>query len=238
MINAIIVDDERKARQTLSLLLDMYCKDVSILAEFDNIQAAEDFLKQVKPDLLFLDVEMPDGTGLELANKLPDLSGKIIFITAHPHYAVKAIKVEAFDYLLKPVDIQELQNTIKRFRDKQNQLKIATRQGQTEPRLAIPTKQGILYIKQHEIVRIEASGSYAFIYTDTVKHLVSKNLSELTELLNEELFFRIHNSHIVNLKKIKNFIKGDNYSIIMQDDSKVDVSRRKKDEFLKLMAGK
>lgn len=231
MIRAVLVDDERKARETLTILLNQYCKEVNVVSSFDNILDAEHFLNSNKIDLLFLDVEMPEGTGLHLLSKIASENIKVIMITAHSHYAIKAIKHNVLDYILKPIDVMELQNAIEKYKQQKN----TTSAEQVKPsdnHLSIPTREGLIFLKQSDIIRIEADGSYSNIYTNKGKTTVSKNLTEIMDQLSPALFFRVHHSHIVNLSKVKSYLKTDGHVAVMEDFSKVDVSRRKKDEFL------
>lgn len=229
-IKTVVVDDERKARETLIYLLNEYCKEIDIVATFDNILDAEQYIINANIDLLFLDVEMPEGTGLHLMKKIASQNIKVIMITAHDHYAIKAIKQNVFDYILKPIDVSELQDAIEKFKQQQPPITVNE---QTDNPLSIPTNEGVIFIKQSTIIRIKAEGSYSNIYTDNGKVLVSKNLTEITEQLNPQIFFRVHHSHIANLTKVKSYLKVDGNIAVMEDDSKVDISRRKKADFLK-----
>jgi two-component system LytT family response regulator len=238
MIKAIIVDDEDKARQTLQYLTNMYCKDVEIVADFSSIEEAENFILSNPVDLIFLDIEMPEGTGLHLAKKISDKNIGIIFITAHPHYAIKAIKVDAIDYLLKPVDVEELQHAVERFKNSTTAQKNNTKAvslSSEEKNIVIPTREGLIYLKQDAILYISAEGSYSNIFHENERICVSKNLAELETQLDTKQFFRCHNSQIINLKKVKSFNKIDGYFAEMQNGAMVEISRRKKDDFLNLM---
>jgi len=241
MIRACIVDDEKKGRDTLSKLLEEYCKDVEIIGEADSVETAYQFISGNHPELVFLDVEMPRGSGFELLKRFEKVNFKTIFVTAHNHYAIKAIKFSAVDYLLKPVDVDELVEAVSRVKSMPvlHQSSYTglldnldnTRSG----KLAVPVKDGVAFIHASDIIRMQADGSYTHIYTLTEKYTASKNVKEYEDLLHDMNFFRAHHSHLINLKHVKHFSRVDGYFALMSDGSSVEVSRRKKDHFLQLM---
>ena len=243
MITAIIIDDEAKGRLALREKLSAYCPQVKLVAEADNGEDALELIEQHKPQLIFLDIEMPRMNGFELLNRLHDKKIHIIFTTAYDQYAIKAIKYAAFDYLLKPVDIEELKTTIGKLdesRDDQTKKQIELlHQNMLFPKkhlhkLAIPSLDGLLFYDIAEIIYLEANSNYTNIYlSNKTKVTASRTLKEFEELLPEDTFFRTHHSYIINLNFIKRYIKGDGGQIELQNGSYVDVSRRKKDEFLK-----
>lgn len=245
MINTIIVDDEAKGRLALKQKLADYCPGVKIVAEASNGSEGLLLISRFKPDLIFLDIEMPGMSGFEMLNEIKNKNFHVIFTTAYDQYAIKAIKYAAFDYLLKPVDIAELQASVEKINKasafntkKQAELLI---QNMQQPKiklhkLAIPTLDGLLFFDISSIVHLEANSNYTTIYLfDKTKIIASKTLKDFEELLPEDLFFRTHHSHIINLNFIKRYIKGDGGQIELQNGNYVDVSRRKKEEFLKAM---
>lgn len=244
-MKAIIVDDERKGRDYLQHLIQNYCADVAVVAQAANITTGVEVIKTHSPDLVFLDIEMPNGNGFDLLNQFETINFQIIFTTAFDHYALKAIKHHALDYLLKPVDIDELKKAVEQAK-KQSQLtpsenrytKLAIeRKSHFAGKLALPVKDGTAFVSIPDIVRIESDGSYSTVYTsDGCKYVVSKNLGEYEDLLAVNNFFRIHKCHLVNTKKVKKYLRQDGYFVEMDDGSVVEISRRKKDEFLKMMA--
>ncbi len=243
MITAIIIDDEAKGRLALREKLLAYCPQIKLLAEATNGQEALMLIQHHKPQLIFLDIEMPRMNGFEMLNELREKNFHIIFTTAYDQYAIKAIKYAAFDYLLKPIDIEELKTAIEKIDAKENnqtkkQVELL-QQNMQHPKkqlnkLAIPTLEGLLFFDINDIIHLEANSNYTFIYfSDKSKITASKTLKEFEDILPESIFFRTHHSHLINLNYIKRYIKGDGGQIELQNGNYVDVSRRKKEEFLK-----
>ena len=243
MITAIIIDDEAKGRLALREKLLAYCPQIKLLAEAANGQEAIMLIQQHKPQLIFLDIEMPRMNGFEMLNELPEKNFHIIFTTAYDQYAIKAIKFAAFDYLLKPIDIEELKAAIGKIENTENnqtkkQVELL-HQNMQHPKkllhkLAIATLDGLQFYDINDIVHLEANSNYTIIYfTNKAKVTASKTLKEFEELLPGDIFFRTHHSYLINLNYIKRYIKGDGGQIELQNGSYIDVARRKKDEFLK-----
>lgn len=243
MITAVIIDDEAKGRLALREKLAAYCQQVQVLAEAGDGQEALLLIRKHKPKLIFLDIEMPRMTGFEMLNALEEKNFHIIFTTAYDQYAIKAIKYAAFDYLLKPIDIEELKAAVEKIGQQgnlqtQNQAELL-QQNLQHPKsqlnkLAIPTLDGLLFFDINEIIHLEANSNYTQIhFAGKPKITASKTLKEFEDILPESIFFRTHHSHLINLNYIKRYIKGDGGQIELQNGSFVDVSRRKKDEFLK-----
>lgn len=243
MLTAIIIDDEAKGRLALRQKLQNYCTNVSVVAEAADGMEAIPLIEQHKPQLIFLDIEMPRMNGFEMLNAIGEKKFHIIFTTAYDQYAIKAIKYAAFDYLLKPVDIEELKTAIAKITNKKstetNRQVLLMQENMQHPKrqlnkLAIPTLEGLLFIDIAEIVHLEANSNYTNIHlSNKTKITASKTLKEFEELLPEDIFFRTHHSHLINLHCIKKYIKGDGGQIELQNGTFVDVSRRKKEEFLK-----
>ena len=244
-MRAIIIDDEKKGREILKSLIETYCKEVEIVAEAGNANEGYERIQEYHPDVLFLDVEMPDGDGFSLLERFNEIKFLVVFTTAFDDYAIKAIKFHALDYLLKPIDIDELRlavANVKKALDSQLPLQnkyrelLLSRRPENSGKLALPIKEGIVYLSIAEIVRVESDGAYSIFYTDSgKKHLSSKNLGEYEEILPALGFFRVHRSHLINMKKVKKFIRSDGNFIEMEDGSMVEIARRKKEEFLQLM---
>ncbi len=243
MITAIIIDDEAKGRLALRQKLQSYCPDVTILAEAaDGIEALSAIEKH-HPQLIFLDIEMPKMNGFEMLNTIKEKNFHIIFTTAYDQYAIKAIKYAAFDYLLKPIDIEELKTAVERIDGSESdqtkrQIELLQQNIQHPKKqlnkLAIPTLEGLLFFDINDIIQLEANSNYTnIIFTNKSKIIASKTLKEFEELLPTDIFFRTHHSHLINLNYIKRYIKGDGGQIELQNGNYVDVSRRKKEEFLK-----
>ena len=242
MISACIVDDEKKGRDSLQRLLEEYCKEVEVVGQANSVETAYQFILKNKPELVFLDVEMPQGSGFELLKRFEKINFKTIFVTAHQHYAIKAIKFSAVDYLLKPVDVVELVAAVNHAIDTHNHnhhlhysVLLENLENNKTGKIAIPVKDGVAFISPLEIIRFQADGTYTHIYTQTDKYTATKNIKEYEELLHELDFFRAHNSHLINLKHVKHFSRVDGYFAQMSDGSVVEVSRRKKEQFLQLM---
>lgn len=237
MIKIVMVDDEENALNLLKKLVETYIEGVTIVGAANTYKDALKIIEEKKPDLLFLDVEIPGSTGIKIASEL-SFKPLIVFVTAYQHYAIKALKAGAFDYLMKPVDLDELINCIEKAKKELMLTKgeeTFTQKGKGES-LAIPVKDGILYLNQNDIVCMKADGSYCQIFTTkNEKILVSKNLKELSEMLTIDEFFRCHASYLVNLKHVIKFIKTDGYFALMSDGTTVEVSRKYKDEFTDLM---
>ena len=245
MITAIIIDDEAKGRLALLQKLKSYCQNVNIVAEaVDGIEALAAIEKH-HPQLIFLDIEMPKMNGFEMLNNIKEKNFQIIFTTAYDQYAIKAIKYAAFDYLLKPVDIEELKTAVSRAdsmktQETKKQIELL-QQNMQHPKkqlnkLAIPTLEGLLFFNINDIIYLEANSNYTYIhFSGKSKITASKTLKEFEEILPESIFFRTHHSYLINLNYIKRYIKGDGGQIEMQNGTYVDVSRRKKEEFLKVI---
>lgn len=244
MIKAIIIDDEKKAVRALESAINEYCTQVEIVG---MAYSALEGIKEIQlknPDLVFVDIEMPIMSGIELIEQFANRKFEVVFVTAYNQYAVKAFKVCAIDYLLKPLNIMELINAVQKITDKKEKqaenpthipiekLKIAL-----SGKLAIPTTNGSEYININEIIRIEADGSYSKVYTtDGKMRLVTKNLKSFEDSLEGESFFRTHKSHLINIEHIKKYspVKDGGY-IEMIDDSEILVARSVKTILVELI---
>lgn len=245
LLNAIIVDDEKSSLQNLQLKIAEYCPDICVIGSSEKPEEAIELIRHHKPDVIFLDIEMPRMSGMRMLDELKDYAGEVIFTTAYAHYAVDAIRIRAFDYLVKPVSIGELQNAVARLvRLKQSgtkeRLDILRQSGSTsknqEDKIAIPSSEGLEFIEIKGIVRIESSSNYSRIFLTNGKNMfVTKLLKDFEDLLLPYHFYRVHNSHLINMAHIQKYIRGDGGQVVMQNGDTVDVSRRKKEEFLRLM---
>jgi two-component system, LytTR family, response regulator len=247
-LKTVIIDDEPDAVAFISSIITEYCPDLEITGKAHNARTGIDLIREVKPDLVFLDVEMPNGTGFDLLSQFPEKNFDVVFITAFNHYAIKAIKFSAVDYILKPININELIESVQRVIHKKNtNTTIAGRENfeallenirNVRPtRLVIPTSDGREYLDPHEIIRIEADRSYSWFHINGKrKVLVSRHLKEFQDLLSDRNFFRPHNSHLVNLDYVKKYVRLDGGYIEMADGSQVPISRNRKDLFLAHMA--
>jgi two-component system, LytTR family, response regulator len=242
MISAIIVDDEPYSCEALSTLLERYCPEIRVL---DICYSASDALKSIheqRPQILFLDIEMPHMNGFEMLEKLPELNFKLIFTTSYDQYAIKAIRFSALDYLLKPVDKDELQKAVKKALDTADplpqQLEVLLHKLNhpkvTINKIAIPTIEGLQMVPVETIIRCEADRNYTNLFLKNGgKITASRNLKDLEEMLEDYSFIRVHHSHVVNLNEVEKYIRGEGGYLIMSDKSSVDVSRSRKEILLK-----
>ena len=244
MLTAIIIDDEPKGRLALKQKLLDYCPEVEVVGEAGDGAEGIKLIDKYGPAIVFLDIEMPRMDGFEMLNHLPEKKFQLIFTTAYDQYAIKAIKYAAFDYLLKPIDIEELKTAVSKVAAgtaSQTEKKLATLQQNLGSKnsfnkIAIPTLEGLLFFNISDIVHLEAQSNYTIIYfSNHPKLTASRTLKEFEELLPQDTFFRPHHSHLINLNYIKRYLKGDGGQIEMQNGNYVDVARRKKDEFLKVI---
>jgi two-component system LytT family response regulator len=245
-LSTVVIDDEKDAVDFISSIISEYCTQLEVVGKAYNVKEGTDIIRSLKPDLVFLDVEMPNGTGFDLLANFPDKVFDVIFITAFNHYAIKAIKFSAVDYILKPVNINEFIESVAKVIQKRSS---ATNSGKEQldalmenikgakpTRLVIPTSDGREYLNPQDIIRIEADRSYSWFYIEGKrKVLVSRHLKEFQDLLNDRNFFRPHNSHLINLDHVRKYIRIDGGYIEMSDGSKVPVSRNRKDLFLEYM---
>ncbi|MBK8449046.1 MAG: response regulator transcription factor [Saprospiraceae bacterium] len=248
MITAIIVEDERLSAELLQNMLKDHCPEVTILCIANEVKEAIQLIAEKKPDLIFLDIEMQTGTGFDVLQGVKNIPLKIIFTTAYDHYALKAIKFSAIDYLLKPIDILELKEAVQKvITDKISKsenkldwlLKNLASQKNDDYSISLSTLDGIEFVPIVNIIRLEANGPYTHFYLkNNQKLMISKNLKEYEMMLTDYGFFRIHNSHLINLKEVKKIIKTDGGSAVMSDDSHVSISPRKNDEFMTLIQQK
>lgn len=246
LLKAILIDDELSSLQNLQQKLIEFCPDIKIIAATQKPEEAILLIRQHNPNVIFLDIEMPRMNGFRMLDELGDLDFDIIFTTAYNHYAVEAIRISAFDYLMKPIAIKDLQNSVERLvkhrqgrtKDKLDILRQSLSSSKSqEGKIAIPTSEGLEFIPIKTIIHIESSSNYSKIYfIDGKSFLVTKLLKDFEDMLLPYNFFRVHNSHLINLAYIKKYIRGEGGQVIMQNGDVIDVARRKKEEFLKLIS--
>lgn len=241
MLRAVIIDDEKNAVTAMEIAIKEYCPGVEIVG---TALSAKDGIKEIQnknPDLVFVDIEMPQMTGLEMVEQFENRKFQVIFVTAYNEFAIKAFKVNATDYLLKPINILELINAITRISDRivkpsisivEEKIKVAL-----SGKLTIPTATGSEYVTIKDIIRIEADGSYSKVYSvDGKMKLVTKNLKALENSLSGESFFRCHNSHLINVEYIKKYNPSKDKGIIeMSDESNIPVARSVKMDLAELI---
>lgn len=246
MIRGIIVEDEIRSRDTLRGLLSRYCKNVEIIAEAESYRSGLAAIREQHPDVVFLDIQMPDGSGFKLLEELDEIKFEIIFTTAFDQFAIKAIKYSALDYLLKPIDPEELVSALKKVENKiskrgvneniQVLLDNIKSRDANPHKIVLSTFEKIHIIETDNILRCESDNYYTnFFLTDGKQILISKTLKENEAMLGEHNFIRPHKSHLVNVKYIKGFLKNDGGYIEMTDGTHIPVSRRKREKIIEII---
>lgn len=243
MLNVVIVDDEKRAIQSLAWELTNFSDEINVIASFTDPIEALNFLNENSPDCLFLDIEMPTMDGFKFIQDLNNKKFPVVITTAYNQYAIKALKNEAIDYLLKPIDTDDLKDTIvkiKKFNartytaDRLEKILLNFNASKKHKKITLNTDGKLVFLESQEILYAESDGNYSTIYlSDGQKIVLTKKLKEVNELLPGDSFFRIHNSYIINLTKIKEYLKTDGY-VVLQSNHKIPVSRKKKSDFLDL----
>ena len=231
-LTAIIVDDELYGRENLRKIIEDYCPEIEILGCADSAMTAKELVGQYRPEVVFLDINMPVLDGFDFLSEYDDKCFMVVFVSAHEEFGIQAVKAGASDYLLKPINIKELKQTVK------NLLSLKCKKSITEPviendKIVIPASHGFDLLAFDDLIRLEADGCYTKIVVKGEKNkIVCRTLKEFENTLPKDRFFRIHKSHLINLKYIKEYSNlGGNY-ITMMDGSKVEISRRKTPEFI------
>jgi two-component system LytT family response regulator len=247
-MRVIIVDDEITSSQVLEELIKHYLPQLTVVAVCNKPVDAISKLSTLHPDIVFMDIELPGMSGFEILEKINNINFEVIFTTAHIQYGIKAIQFSAIDYLLKPINVEELKQAVVRVQDYRelsnplekikNLFENVRLLNNNDPfnKIAFPTSDGLKFIYLDQIIRCMASNNYTHIYlTNHEKLLISKSLKDVENILPSNNFCRIHNSHLVNLKYIRKLIKGDTNTLVMNDDTELEVSRRKKEELVKIL---
>jgi two-component system LytT family response regulator len=240
MIRTIIIDDEDKARFALKQLLIEYATDIQIVGEASNVTEGLQLIAETSPDLVFLDVQMPDGTGFDLLDKIPEISFKIIFVSAFDRFALTAFKFSAIDYLLKPVNAEDLVKALAKIEkaDDYQPAKIKVLLGNRSgvEKIVLPSLDELIFVRIDEIVRCESDNNYTYFFLENGDRiLVSRTLKDYEELLEPMGFFRIHKSSIINMRFLKKYKKGEGGTVTLEDGTQLEVSRRRKDDFLRTL---
>jgi two-component system LytT family response regulator len=244
MIRTVLIDDEIDSIRILQRLLEAYCPEVSIVGKADGVETGIHTIQTAKPDLVLLDIEMTQGNAFDLLNQLQPINFQIIFVTAFDNYAIRAFKYSAVDYLLKPVDIDDLCAAVERVTQKiqgksfLDQMQSLLHNVETfhlsQQKMAVPTLTGLIFVAIRDIMRFEAKGSYTAIYLNNGEQIMAtRNIKEYEDLLPAVIFCRVHNSHIINLHKIQKYHKGRGGYVIMEDGSSIEVASRRREEFLR-----
>ncbi|PKP11728.1 MAG: DNA-binding response regulator [Bacteroidetes bacterium HGW-Bacteroidetes-4] len=242
MYKAVIVDDELDAIESIKLILAENIDFIEVVGTAQNVDDARRIIQTTDPNIVFLDIEMPGGSGFEVLEGLPERNFQVIFVTAYNQYAIKAFKYSAVDYILKPIDIDELVNAVCKIKSSKNHnvedkinLLLENVKGSKPDKIALSTSESIEFVRIADIVQIHAEGSYSTLkLTDQSELLVSKNLGEFESLLEDHPFYRTHQSHLINLLHVRKITRLGN-EIVMEDGSVAFLSRRKKNQFLELM---
>lgn len=243
MIRSVLIDDEPKNNRILKMMLEEFCPEVTIAGQTDNVTDGVNLIREVKPDLVFLDIEMPHGNGFDLLDQLMPIRFEVIFITAFNDYSLKAIKYSALDYLLKPVNIDELKTAVIKAAEKIASRKVNARienllynlhkPQQELQKIALPSREGYVFVLLTDIIRCESKTGYTTFYVAGAEKIMSsRNIKEYEPLLPNEIFFRIHNSHIINLNHVKKYHRGRGGYLEMDDGATIEVATRRKDELL------
>lgn len=245
MLKALIVDDIKESRINLKVDLDDYCPEVEVVGEAESVLTALKAIKELKPNIVFLDIHLTDGSGFDVLELLPKVEFKVIFTTASDAFAIKAFKYSAIDYLLKPIDPEELQHAVKqavgqyKLENTQVQLLLDSVKRTTPlEKIALHTSDKIHVIALDQIIRLASNGNYTEFYlADKSKILVSKTLKIYDQMLRETGFLRIHQSHLINVQFVKEYVKQDGGYILMKDGSAPPISARKKAEVIAALFG-
>jgi two-component system LytT family response regulator len=243
MIKAVIIEDEVKSRELLNTLITKHCDGVNIVATAENVETGVAAIRKHSPQIIFLDISMPDGSGFDLLSKVQDMKFDVIFTTATDKYALKAIKYSALDYLLKPIDVEELKSAVNKMAEKKSDLSTVEnlsfllqnlrQNSDNYNKITLPTGNAYEIVNVKDIIRCEAEGSYTnFFLASGKKMMVSASLKHYEDLLPERDFIRVHHHHLINMNHVVRFLKVDGGYAVMSDNTQVEISRRKKDSFL------
>jgi len=244
MKKVLIIDDEKRIRDFVKRMIDSFNLDVEVFTDGENVETGIESINLIQPDIVFLDIQMPDGTGFDLLNRVKDKKFELIFITAFQEYAIMAIKFSALDYILKPIDDEELKTALQNaidtvdFKKEDSQFEALTHNLQTNQKrkLVLKTQESVHVVDLSEIIRCEADKNYTFFYLNNGKKiLVSRTLKDFETLLSNHGFFRVQQSHLINLEYIERYDKHEGGSVIMRDGSAVPLSPAKKDQFFNML---
>ena len=250
MIKTVLIDDDGNLREGMKAMLQLYAPNIVVVGEADSVKKGTELIASAKPDIVFLDILMNDGSGFDILEKLNErfgnISAHIIFITAHEKFAIKAFRFSALDFLLKPVDPEELQSVLKKIENVIHQntdnrnigllLENIQKKSDGFKKIALSTSDGIHLFEIKDIIRCESEDNYTRFFIKQHKPvMISKTLKEYEELLKDQNFERIHQSHLINLNELKSYIKKDGGFVVMSDDSQIPVSQRKKERLQELI---
>jgi two-component system LytT family response regulator len=232
-IRAVIIEDEPEAKYMLQALLERYCPEVQVIGDAANLKEGVKIIKKLLPELVFLDIEMPGEKGLKLFNYFDEINFEVVFTTAYDQYAINALKLSALDYLLKPIDLEELRATIAQFKKKQDKhllyesmsLQLSNQTPKSPKRLVLPSKNSFVFVDINQIMYCLADGSYTTFACKDKKHLVAKSIKEYSSLLEDFGFIRVHRSAIVNLAYVQELIRTRPHNVIMADGHSISIAQ-------------
>ena len=246
MLRAILIDDEKSSVQSLKLELNAYCPDLEVIATSRNPKEGIALIEEHKPDLVFLDIEMPGMNGFELLHQFKTIDFDVIFVTAYDEFAIQAFEFNAVDYILKPVRKDKLIAAVQKVADKQTHAFPATDltalvnniQLQSRPgieKIALPTSDGFEFVHVNNIIALHAESNYTWVILDSKKYLVAKTLKEMSSMIPFPQFFRAHKSHLVNLNHVERYVRGSGGYLVLDNGEQVSVSRGQKDSLMKVL---
>ncbi len=244
MIRTVLIDDEIDSIRVLQKLLETVCPEVEIVGLADGVENGFKVIRETDPDLVLLDIEMAQGNAFDLLNRLQPVEFKVIFVTAFDNYAIRAFKYSAMDYLLKPVDAEELRDAIARMPARQKggdlvgQMRMLMENmgmiNLAQQKIAIPTITGLMFVPMNDVIRLKGNGSYTTLCLASGEEIVAtRSIKDYEDMLPETIFYRIHNSQIINLNRIQTYNKGRGGSVTMEDGSVVEVATRRREDFLR-----
>jgi two-component system LytT family response regulator len=247
MIKCVLIDDESNSLEMMEWLLKTYCPQVTIEAMCNSGEKGIEAINKYKPDVVFLDIEMPHMNGFDMLEQYGKLTFDVVFCTAYDQFAIKAFRYSALNYLLKPVDPDDLKETVRRLEAKQSiptreQIEVLLQNVKsvnktTVPRIALTTNDGMIFVSTDEIIYCEAESNYTNIVLQGGKKImVSKVLKDIDEALSGPDFFRVHNSYLINLNHIKKFVRGEGGYVVMDNDATISISRSRRQEFMELFS--
>jgi len=240
MIRALIVDDELKSQTTLQKLLERYCTGVDVIGFANNVKSAVEEIEKLNPDLVFLDISMPDGDGFEVLERVSKRDFEVVFTTAYNDYAIKAFQFAALHYLLKPINYMELQKAVERYKenkkdvDLNHKIEVLYQSLNNEhEKIILPTNNGMKVVALEDIMYCRAEGSYTYFYfSDNEELMVSKSLSSFEGILPSKKFSRVHSKYLVNLNYVSQYVKGRAGMVVLTNGYEIDVSEGRKSDFL------
>jgi two-component system, LytTR family, response regulator len=234
-LTAMIVDDELHGRENLRMIIETYCSEIEVIGLAESVVGAKELVLKLKPDVVFLDINMPVLDGFDFLDEFVVRDFKVVFVSAHEEFGIRALKAGATDYLLKPIDIKDLKQTVKKL------LILPARSLQVEKqhnadKLIVPSTHGFEVLDIDKIIRLEADGCYTTLFLkDSKSKVISRTLKDFEETLADEIFFRVHKSHLINLKYIRDYSNFSGSFVTMTDGSRIEISRRKAPDFIQKM---